>query len=125
MITPTPAGGLPHSVELYDLPVQQQDEYGQVIDTPVLIGRFRAKVSRLRGRALQAAQQVYTSVTHEVEMRWLGSAIPATSHNPNAYILPQMYLVLRDGRRLDVVDADNVDEARRMWTLVCNEKVIV
>jgi head-tail adaptor len=121
---PMKAGELRNSVELYDVPGETLDDYGQVTDTPSLIGTFRAKIENLKGRELQAAMQDYTSVTHRVTMWWLGSAIPATAHNPNGYILPRMYLNLRDGRRLDVVYASNTDELNYQWVLMANEKVV-
>jgi hypothetical protein len=121
---PVRAGELARNLQLYDVPGGTQDEYGQVSDEGQLIALVRGKVEHLRGRELQAAQQVYTSVTHKVTLRWLGSVIPRTPANPNGYILPRMYLVLEDGRRLDVVDANDVGEAHLYWILTCNEKVV-
>lgn len=122
---PVKAGELNRKVTLYDVPAETQDAYGQVSDTAAEIGTFRAKVENLRGRELQSAQQMFASVSHKVTMRWLGSAIPASDHNPYRLILPRMYLVLDlDGTRLDVVSADNVGKANLYWVLTCNEKVV-
>lgn len=110
-------------MQLFDVPGTTVDTYGQVSDTSTLIGTFRAAVVNLRGRELIAAQQAYTSVSHKVTLPWLGTAIPATAHNPNRQVLPRMYLILPDGSRLDVIAADNVDKRNRTWILTCNEIV--
>lgn len=124
MPIPIKAGELFNNVQLFDVPGDAQDSYGQASETGTLIGTFRAKVQNLKGRELIAAQQAYTSVTHKVTMRWLGPLIPATTHNPNRLILPRMYLILEDGSRLDIVNADNVDKLNFYWVLTCNEKVL-
>lgn len=124
MIIPFRAGDLRHPVELYDVPADIQDTYGQVTDTSTLIGSFRAKVENLRGRQLVSGQQQIIVISHRVTLPWLGSAVPATAHNPHRLILPRMYLVLEDGTRLDVIEADNVLKADRYWLLMCNEKVV-
>jgi hypothetical protein len=121
---PFRAGDLVNTVQLYDVSADTQDDYGDVTDTSALIGSVRAKIENLRGRQLAGAQQQIIVISHRVTMPWLGSAIPATADNPNRLILPRMYLLLEDGTRLDVIEADNVLKANRYWVLSCNEKVV-
>lgn len=118
------AGYLRHSVELHDVPGATVDDFGQPSPDGALIGTFRARITPLRGRMLTNARANYPTATHRVELPWLGSAIPATTDNPNGEIVPTMYLVYR-GRRLDIVFAGNVDENDLQWDLTCTEKVVV
>jgi hypothetical protein len=118
-IKPNPAGIYTERVDLYGLPGETQDAYGQ----PVPSGAARlntaplpAQVENLKGQEILGEQQAYTLATHRVRMPWLGDAIR---------IRPDMYLILRTGARLDVVMADNEFFCDRQWRLICNERVHV
>lgn len=122
---PIRAGDLTQSVQLWDPGEAVVDAYGQAIAAGTTqIGTFRAKVENLRGRLVTSGVQAFSNITHRVTMRWLGTAIPSTADNPNRLILPRMFLILQDGSRLDIIDADNPLKARTHWVLNCSEKVV-
>lgn len=124
---PLLAGPRQQRVTLYDVPPSAaQDSYGQTSDTSAQIGDkpFWASVRLLRVREKLVNQQIMPTATHIVEMGWLGSAIPKTATNPNGYILERMYLILADGRRLDILEADDVEMLHIMWRLTCEERKV-
>lgn len=122
---PLLAGPRQQRVTLYDVPPSvAQDSYGQTSDAETQIGTFWASVRLLRVRERLVNQQLLPTATHMVQMGWLGSAIPTSSTNPNGYILERMYLVLQDGRRLDILEADDVEMLHVQWALTCEERKV-
>jgi len=117
------AGRLRERIDLYDVPGESQDNYGQVAQTASKIGTFWGSIQTLRGRELATVQQAYTLATHRVFLRWLGSKVPTSTRNPHGLIRVGMYLMCRDGSRLDIVMADNEMRQNRDWRLICSEKV--
>lgn len=115
----------PQNVQLWDVPETMQDSYGQPSQAGTLVGVFPAAVVPLKGQEMLNVRAVWPTASHQVWLRWLGSAIPATTTNPNGLILPRMYLVLveGDGSRLDVVFAENNEERDQFWKLTCEQKV--
>jgi len=111
-------------VTLWDVAASTLDPYGQPSQVGVPIGTFWAWVLPLRGRRLTQARAVWPMASFVVTMRWLGSAIPITPHNPSRQILPRMYLTLSNGSRLDIIDANNVEHRNRQWDLTCMEIVV-
>lgn len=104
-------------VQLYDVPETSLDSYRQPQQTATLIGTYWAEVKPLSGREAQNVKQVWATATHQVTMRWLGSAVT---------IQPRMKLVITKSpgtRTLNVISALNVEERNRAWLLVCEEKI--
>lgn len=120
-------GSLNRRVQLYDVPTEVLDEYGQPgVDAGTMIGTFWAGVRLMRWQEKAAAQQVTILATHVVMLRWLGTAIPATASNPHRLILPGMYLIIvEDGTRLDVLEADDVLRAHVYWSLTCQQRTTI
>lgn len=116
----------PEFVLLYDIPETAVDEWGQPSLATVFIGRFWAVVNSLltKDRERLNVRQQWPIATHQVKMQWLGSAIPATSSNPNREIRPNMQLVCEmDGKRLNIINAVNVQRQNLNWELTCEEHV--
>lgn len=119
---PLVAGNLRQRVQLFDVPETAQDSYGQPSTTGNLIGTFWADVEMLKGAEMLNVRQMWATATHQVTMRWLGSAIPAGPNNPSGLIIERMYLIdVMDGSRLNVLNAKNVDKRNYMWLLTCEE----
>jgi hypothetical protein len=124
MMRPVIAGSLRGRLELYDVPETAKDSYGQRARAGTLLGTFRGEVRPLSGRELLNVRAIWPTATHRVTLRWLGSSLPTSASNPRGLILPRMYVVdLRDGNRLDVVFASNVEHLSRKWELTCESKV--
>lgn len=115
----------PQNVQLFDVPEQTRDSYGQPSNAASLIGLFPMAVEPLRGDEQLNVRAVWPTATHTVWCRWLGSAIPSTTSNPHGLILPRMYLVLSegDGAQLNIVYAGNYQERNQFWQLTCEQKV--
>jgi head-tail adaptor len=122
-----PGGGdLDQRVQLYDLPTEGQDEYGQPTSTSALLGEFWCSIRLIGMRERAAAGQELVMGTHRVTMRWLGSMIPATTGNPSRRVLPGMHLIaVIDGSRLDILEADNVRKAGVCWVITCQERTVI
>lgn len=127
---PLRVGKFRQRVQLYDVPETAQDSYGEPslngtqITGPGINGTFAAEVVPLKGDEMLNVRQMWPTATHRVRMRWLGSAIPESSTNPDGLLIPRMYLIdTLDGSRLDVVFAENVEKRNRAWELICMEKV--
>jgi hypothetical protein len=123
---PIKKGELRQRVLLYDVPESTTDGYAQ----PSLAGdpipsadpdhAFAADVQPLKGDEQMTVRQQFPTATHTVRLGWLGSTIPASADNPNALILPSMYLVdLDDDSILNVLFAEDVDKRHRLWKLTC------
>jgi hypothetical protein len=109
---------------LYDIPEANVDTFGQPSQAEMAIGTFWAEVRPLEGDEKLNVRQIWPTATHDVRMRWLGTAIPVTSDNPSARILPQMVLnCLSDNTYLHILYANNVEKRNRQWQIYCEEKV--
>lgn len=110
-------------LQLYDVPETSQDALGQVSQSATLLGTFWGESRMLRGNEQLNVRQIWPTATHQVTLRWLGSAIPAGPNNPNGLIIERMYLVdTLDGARLNILNANNVEKRNRRWVLTCEEK---
>lgn len=122
---PLQTGSFRQRVTLYDVPEATRDSYGQPSQAATEICSFWAEVRPLAGNEQLNVRAIWPTATHKVKCRWLGSLIPTSSGNPNAQILPRMYLSLDlDGSRLDVLFANNVEKRNRGWELTCEQKVL-
>lgn len=118
-------GSYRDNVRLFGLPSSELDAYGQPQQVGAEIGTFRAVIIPMHGRQVQQLSAVMPMAYYEVYMRFEESMVPASPQNPGGRILPGMYLVLDDGRRLDVVFAADVEELHQQWKLTCVEKVSI
>lgn len=110
-------------LQLYDVPETSQDALGQASQSATLLGTFWGESRMLRGNEQLNVRQIWPTATHQVTLRWLGSAIPAGPNNPNGLIIERMYLVdTLDGARLNILNANNVEKRNRRWVLTCEEK---
>lgn len=113
----------PQQIQLYDVPETSQDSYGQTSTAGTLIGTFWATVEPLKGDEQLNVRQIWPTATHTVRMRWQGSAIPAGNNRSAGQVQERMYLVvLLDNKKLNVVNAKNVEERNQFWELTCEEK---
>ena len=70
-------------------------------------------------------RQIWATATHIIMMRWLGSAIPTSSDNPNGWITPDMKAI-NTGNGSEVynfVFAENVEMRNRQWKIVAEQKI--
>jgi hypothetical protein len=124
MPRPIKSGKNRQRVTLFDVPEGSTDTWGQPSEGPVTIGTFWMEVMPLKGDEMLNVRQVWPSATHKVKCRWLGSAIPSNSDNPQSQIMPQMKLkLLLDNSWLNVIWAENVEKRNRSWELICEEHV--
>ena len=121
---PLKAGRNRQRVTLLDVPEATVDSYGQPSQAATAIATVWAEVRPLRGNEQLNVRAVWPTASHLVNLRWLGSLIPASAGNPNGLILPRMKLRLGlDASILNILFADNVEKRNRSWQLTCEEKV--
>lgn len=131
MPRPIKSGRYRQRVTLWNIPQSSTDSWAVPSQTPVQIvnlaatdGAFWAEVRPLQGNEMMNARQVWPTATHYVSMRWLGTAIPSTTDNPQQQIVPNMKLqCLLDNSWLNVVFAENIEKRNRAWKLVCEEHI--
>jgi hypothetical protein len=120
---PVRIGRFDRKADLYDVPGTTLDDFGQPTLTGVFILTIPCAITPLRGRQVRQIQTTWPMAYYEIDVPWLGSAIPATPGNPLGIILPRMYLILPGNRRLDIVFAADIEDRHRVWHLTCEEKV--
>ena len=131
MPRPIKSGRYRQRILLFDVPESSTSSWSQPSQAPTQIsnpnatdGGFWAEVNPLRGNEQLNVRQIWPTATHRVRMRWLGSAIPVSSDNPNQQIMPQMKInLLLDGSWLNVLFAENIEKRNRAWELICEEHV--
>ena len=126
---PQHVGRYRQRVQLWDVPETSQDTYGQpsINGTQIVSsasdGCFAAEVRMLRGDEQYTVRQMFPTATHQVRLRWVGSAIPAGTNRLQGQIIERMYLIdTLDSTRLNIVNANNIEKRNRMWLLTCEEK---
>lgn len=111
-------------VTLYDVPESSIDSWGQPSQAATTIGTFWASVKPLKGDEQLNVRQMWPTATHLVMMRWIGSAIPKTSDNPEGLIMPQMKFHLGlDNSVLNVLFANDIEKRHVMWEITCEQRL--
>lgn len=114
----TPPPLLKTRVILQDL-VETLDNYGQAIQTWVDLLTLWAEVKpliRQRGGEIINVRQVHATATHYVTCRFMGSTARPRPE--------QRFKTVQDGRILNILSVNNVDEANHLYLIVCSEYVV-
>lgn len=111
---PVQGGKFRQRVALQDL-VETQDTYGQPIQSWVDVITCWAEVRPLRGSELLNVKQNWATASHFVNHRYLGATI-----RPNP---KQRYKLTKDGRILNILNVNNVEERNRAYEVTCEEYV--
>lgn len=111
---PVRPGNLRRRVELVDL-IDMPDTFGQPIKAWSTVASFWAEVRPLRGAEVLNVKQVWATATLMVSFRWLGRSI-----RPNP---AQVLRLLPEGRLLNILNVNNLEERNRAYELVCEERV--
>lgn len=77
----------------------------------ILLADVPCSIMTLAGNELEHARQTVANATHRVEM-WIDPANPLTTLD---------YLVLSDGRRLNIGHVDDLDQKGLEYVLLCGE----
>lgn len=91
------------------------DGYNQPIQTWSDVATFWAEVSPLTGNEAVNVKQIWATATHKVRLRYQGSSI---SFSPT-----RRFVLVKDGRILNIVNANNVEERNRAYEILCQEYV--
>jgi SPP1 family predicted phage head-tail adaptor len=110
---PVQAGKFRQRVALQDL-VETTDSYGQPVQSWVDVARVWAEVRPLRGSELLNVKQNWATASHFVNHRYLGSTVP----NPK-----QRYLLIKDGRIMNILNVNNIEERNRSYEATCEEYI--
>lgn len=78
----------------------------------IVLEEVPCSIETLAGRELDQARTTVADATHRVTM-WA---------NPQTPIASEYYLVMEDGRRLEIGHYDDVDQLGVEWLLLCREK---
>jgi SPP1 family predicted phage head-tail adaptor len=92
----------------------ERDSRGQPTETPQEIGKFWCKIEQLSATEILAFNQQYPSATSRVTTVWCRSVNPT----------PAMWFEYQ-GRRLEIVGINNVEERNIEWRFLCSEQVKV
>ena len=105
------------------MPETSVDTFAQPSISPTLIGTFWAEVRPLKGDEMLNVRQIWATATHIITMRWLGSAIPSSTDNPNGIVIPEMkFINVADGEVYNVLFAENVEKRDRQWKITAAMK---
>jgi SPP1 family predicted phage head-tail adaptor len=99
-------------VNLQDL-TETLDSYGQPEQAWNTIATFWAEVRELRGSELLNVKQNWATATHYVSCRWQGASLTVATR--------MRFQIQKDGRVLNIVDWNNVEERNRQFRFICEE----
>jgi len=102
------AGLLRHPVALQRRDLEPPNEVGEQLPRYTEYARSWASVHTLTAYELERARQVYAEATHRVELRYV-AGVKATDR------------LSLDGRIMEVLGIDNVDQRNIRLILVCKE----
>jgi SPP1 family predicted phage head-tail adaptor len=106
------AGQYDHRVTVWkNVPTPNPD--GQQVEVPTEFITRWARVKPVAGRERFLAQQTQADTTHRVRVR---------SDGQTRTITPAMWITLRDGTRLDITRAFDVDMRRVEIEMECNHR---
>ena len=111
---PLAVGRFRQRVTLQDL-VETVDTYGQPVQSWVDLATFWAEVRPLRGSELLNVKQSWATASHFVNFRYMGSMV-----RPNPR---QRFKLTKDGRILNILNINNVEERNRAYEVTCEEYV--
>jgi hypothetical protein len=131
MPKPLKSGVLRQRVTLWDVPEATTDSFGQpsqtatqIVNSAATDGGFWAGVKPLRGNEMLNVRQIWPTATHNVTMRWLGSAIPTSPDNPQGLIMPQMKIqLILDQSWIHFLFCDNEEKRNRKWLIIGEERI--
>lgn len=92
----------------------ERDTRGQKTETPQEIGRFWCKIEQLNASEILAFNQQYPTVTSRVSTVWCNSIQPTSA----------MWFEY-NGRRLEIVAINDVEELHLEWRFLVSEQVRV
>lgn len=92
----------------------ERDTRGQTTETPKEIAKFWAKIEQLSASEILAFNQQYPTATSQVTVPYVRSISPT----------PAMWFEY-DGRRLEIVAINDVEERHIEWRFLCSEQVKV
>lgn len=118
---------IPQLASLYDVPESSIDSWGQPSQSPtLLVSNVWLKVRPLKGNEILNVRQQWATASHYAELNWLADAIPVSGDNPGngvyGYLMPEMkFILVKDGRVFNILQALNVDEMDQSWSCVLEE----
>lgn len=111
----TPLGKMRTPMELQESVGGERNTRGHAGDGWVKRKDINAFYRQLSANEALVFNQLYASVTSEVRTHYLPSVQPG----------PDWRLVMKDGRTLEIVGIENIEERNIEWRFLCSEKVAV